>query len=84
MRVADASYPVGGTWLPDDTIVYAASLGSGLLRVPAGVLHYVEPVGEETALNLDVFAPIRDDYKHLVEYQAQEFSGSPDVPAGQG
>ncbi len=36
VRVADASYPVGGTWLPDDTIVYAASLGSGLLRVPAG------------------------------------------------
>ena len=35
VRVADASYPFGGTWMPDDTIVYAASLGSGLLQVPA-------------------------------------------------
>jgi quercetin dioxygenase-like cupin family protein len=46
-----------------------------MLRVPPGVMHYVEPIGEETALNLDVFAPIRDDYKHLVEYQAGEFAG---------
>ena len=48
-----------------------------MLRVPSGVMHYVEPIGDETALNLDVFAPIRDDYMHLVEYQAGEFAAAP-------
>ncbi|TFZ02910.1 cupin domain-containing protein [Ramlibacter henchirensis] len=44
-----------------------------MLRVPPRVVHYVEPVGDEVALNLDVFAPMRDDYKHLVEHQAADF-----------
>jgi len=26
------------------------------------------------ALNLDVFAPIRDDYAHLVKYQEADFA----------
>ena len=46
-----------------------------IVRVPAHTMHFVEPVGDEIAMNLDIFAPIRDDYKHLVEYQAEEFSG---------
>jgi len=33
--LAEASFPFGGTWSEDDTIIYAASIGSGLLRVPA-------------------------------------------------
>ncbi len=33
--LAEASHPLGGTWTEDDTIIYTASLGSGLLRVPA-------------------------------------------------
>lgn len=33
--IADALSPMGGTWMPDDTIVFVASPGSGLLRVPA-------------------------------------------------
>ena len=45
-----------------------------MLRVPPHRLHYVEPVGNEVALNLDVFAPLRADYMHLVDYQASEFS----------
>ena len=44
-----------------------------MLRVPPGVEHHAEPLGSEVALNLDVFSPIREDYKHLVEYQEQEF-----------
>ncbi len=52
--------------------VFEMTPGS-MLRVPAGVKHYAEPLGDEVVLNLDVFAPIRDDYKHLVEYQAAEF-----------
>jgi Tol biopolymer transport system component len=35
IRLAEAAYPLGGTWNEDNTIIYAGSLGSGLLRVPA-------------------------------------------------
>jgi serine/threonine-protein kinase len=34
IKLADAG-PVGGTWNEDNTIIYAASLDSGLLRIPA-------------------------------------------------
>lgn len=40
-----------------------------MIRIPPGVTHYAEPVGSETVLNLDIFAPIRDDYRHLTQYQ---------------
>ena len=33
--LGEAAVPFGGTWNQDDTIIYAASLGSGLLRIPA-------------------------------------------------
>jgi len=33
--LAEVSFPFGGTWTQDDTIIYTASLGSGLLRIPA-------------------------------------------------
>jgi eukaryotic-like serine/threonine-protein kinase len=36
VRLVEAAYAQGGTWNEDDTIIYAASLGSGLLRIPAG------------------------------------------------
>jgi hypothetical protein len=35
IRVVEAAYPFGGTWNEDNTIIYAASLGSGLLRISA-------------------------------------------------
>jgi serine/threonine-protein kinase len=35
VRLIEAAYPFGGTWNDDDTIIYAASLGSGLLRISA-------------------------------------------------
>lgn len=44
-----------------------------MVRVPAHTLHYAEPVGDEVVMNLDVFAPLRADYAHLVEYQKAEF-----------
>ena len=53
--------------------VYHMSPGS-MLRVPPGVMHYAQPTGKTVAKNLDVFAPIRDDYNHLVEYQAADFA----------
>jgi quercetin dioxygenase-like cupin family protein len=41
----------------------------GAIRIPAGVMHYAEPIGDEVVLNLDIFAPARSDYLHLVSYQ---------------
>jgi Tol biopolymer transport system component len=35
IRLAEAPFPLGGTWSQDNTIIYAPSLGSGLLRIPA-------------------------------------------------
>lgn len=40
-----------------------------MMRLPPGVVHWAEPVGDEVCLNLDVFSPVRDDYRHLVVYQ---------------
>jgi quercetin dioxygenase-like cupin family protein len=39
-----------------------------VMLIPAGVEHYIEPVGEQTVENIDVFAPARDDYLHLIEW----------------
>ncbi len=48
--------------------------GAGsLIRIPPNVEHYGEPIGDEPVLNLDVFSPIREDYRHLVEYQQADF-----------
>ncbi len=44
-----------------------------LIRIPPNVEHYGEPIGDEPVLNLDVFSPIREDYRHLVDYQKSEF-----------
>lgn len=37
-----------------------------ILLIPAGVEHYIEPTGEEPVSNIDVFAPARADYRHLL------------------
>ena len=39
-----------------------------ILLIPAGVDHYIEPVGDDVVENIDVFAPARDDYLHLLEW----------------
>ena len=39
-----------------------------MVRIPPDVMHHAEPVGDEVCLNLDVFAPPRADYQHLVRY----------------
>lgn len=51
-----------------------------MLRVPAHTLHHVEPLGDQVALNLDVFAPVRPDYLHLVEYQGDLFASDGAAP----
>ena len=35
IRLAEAAVPFGGTWNDDNTIIYTASINSGLLRIPA-------------------------------------------------
>jgi quercetin dioxygenase-like cupin family protein len=40
-----------------------------VLYIPGGVPHAAQPLGEERALNVDVFAPVRDDYLSLCEHQ---------------
>lgn len=52
--------------------VMEAGPGS-VTRIPPDVMHYAEPIGGETAMNLDVFSPIREDYRHLVAYQEADF-----------
>ncbi len=39
-----------------------------VMLIPAGVEHYIEPVGDEVVENIDVFAPARGDYLHLIEW----------------
>jgi mannose-6-phosphate isomerase-like protein (cupin superfamily) len=39
-----------------------------VLLIPAGITHNIEPTGSEPVGNLDVFAPCRDDYRHLIEW----------------
>ena len=41
-----------------------------LMLIPAGVEHYIEPLGSESVENIDVFAPAREDYMHLVKWMS--------------
>ena len=43
------------------------------LQIPAGVPHTATIVGDEVALNIDVYAPVREDYAHLTAHQADAF-----------
>jgi quercetin dioxygenase-like cupin family protein len=45
-----------------------------MLQIPAGAPHTARVVGDESAFNIDVFAPVRDDYIHLAAHQAHAFS----------
>lgn len=40
-----------------------------VLHIPGDVPHGAEPVGDERVLNVDVFAPVRDDFRYLTAYQ---------------
>jgi len=50
----------------------ANEVGPGsLMVIPAGVEHYIEPVGDESVENIDVFAPARADYLHLLNWMRE-------------
>jgi mannose-6-phosphate isomerase-like protein (cupin superfamily) len=44
-----------------------------ILQIPANVPHKGFVAGTETAITMDLFAPVRADYLHLVEHQADAF-----------
>jgi quercetin dioxygenase-like cupin family protein len=44
--------------------------------VPAGVVHSLEPTGRDPVENIDIFAPPRDDYRHLVAWMAVNCSST--------
>jgi mannose-6-phosphate isomerase-like protein (cupin superfamily) len=39
-----------------------------IMLIPAGVEHWIEPDGDEPIENLDIFAPARSDYAHLLAW----------------
>jgi quercetin dioxygenase-like cupin family protein len=47
-----------------------------VLYIPANAVHGAEPLGDERALNVDVFAPVRADYLPLCEHQGFVESGA--------
>lgn len=47
----------------------ANAVGPGaVMLIPAGLRHWIEPDGDEVVENLDVFAPARSDYLHLLSW----------------
>lgn len=50
---------------------HAVGPGSVVI-IPPGAEHHLEPTGEETVVNLDVFAPVRPDYRHLLAWMTPE------------
>ncbi|MEO5724375.1 MAG: cupin domain-containing protein [Ilumatobacteraceae bacterium] len=52
----------------------AHEVGPGsLLLIPAGVTHFIEPRGDEPIHNLDIFAPAREDYRHLLDWMNRDY-----------
>ena len=61
----DCIYHVGG-------VPHKCRRGS-VIRVPPDTEHYIEATGEESVLNLDIFAPVRDDLRYLLDHQKAEW-----------
>lgn len=39
-----------------------------IFNIPAGAAHFAEVPGDRVVITLDIFAPPREDYSHLVSY----------------
>lgn len=73
------SYVLTGTlrfWVGEEQFDIVAP---SMLYIPADALHGAEPLGDERVLNVDVFAPLREDYLPLCAHQGYV----PYVSAGQ-
>ncbi|QHE85984.1 cupin domain-containing protein [Hydrogenophaga sp. BPS33] len=51
-------------------VPHACRPGS-LLRVPPHTEHYIEVVGDKPVFEIDLFAPVREDYAHLMDHQRE-------------
>jgi mannose-6-phosphate isomerase-like protein (cupin superfamily) len=63
------SYVLAGSmrfWVGDEVFDLVAP---SVLYIPANAPHCAEPLGDERALNVDVFAPVRNDYLPMCEHQ---------------
>jgi quercetin dioxygenase-like cupin family protein len=65
--------------LPDGERVFRLGPRPSMVYIPPGVPHTGRCVGEEPAVLMDVFAPVRPDYLHLAEHQ---LALEPDRPVG--
>lgn len=55
----------------------ANEMGPGsIVLVPAGIDHSIEPIGDEVVRNIDVFAPLRADLAHLLDWMRERGGGS--------
>ncbi|MCF7547923.1 cupin domain-containing protein [Pseudonocardia sp. WMMC193] len=66
------SFVLSGTlefFVGEDVYVLEAP---AVLHIPGDVPHGAQPVGDERVLNIDVFAPVRDDFRALTAYQDAE------------
>lgn len=63
------SYVLTGSmrfFVGDDIIDVVAP---AVVHIPGNVPHGAEPLGDEKVLNIDVYAPVREDYLPLCEHQ---------------
>jgi quercetin dioxygenase-like cupin family protein len=58
-----AAFDIAGS----ETVVSAGEL----ILIPSGVPHTARVVGDIPVLNVDLFAPAREDYVHLTEHQSR-------------
>lgn len=57
-----------------DDVAHRCGPGS-LLRVPPNAEHFIEVLGDKPVFEIDVFAPVRADYAHLLDHQRSEWRG---------
>ena len=62
----DCLFHVGG-------VAHACGPGS-LLRVPPKTEHFIEVVGDKPVFEIDIFAPVREDYAYLLDHQRGEWT----------
>jgi quercetin dioxygenase-like cupin family protein len=49
----------------------AHRVGPGaVMLIPAGAVHYLEPLGDEVVTNVDIFAPAREDYRYMLSWMS--------------
>jgi quercetin dioxygenase-like cupin family protein len=58
-------------WVDGERFVVAPG---EVLAIPANASHGGRIIGDEVVLNVDVFAPAREDYLYMTDYSAEAFA----------